>query len=492
MASKQAASKLFSPLQLGRIGLLQHRVVLAPLTRNRATEPELAPSIHMVQYYRQRASPGGLLITEATHISPESLAYPSTPGIWSNEQVDEWRKVTNAVHERGGLIVCQLWHTGRVAHPDFGNHPCNTTTNLQQQQQHTYRPCVSASPTQILNRHGKPGKTVTYEGVRDCAVPRELTRPDIQRLLKDYSQAATRAKEAGFDGVEIHAAHGYLLDQFLNDGVNRRTDEYGGSVENRCRLLQEVVEAVVSVWPEGTVGVRLSPHDAPNGGNTYYGAKDSNPDAVYSHAIRLLNHQYHHHQLAYLLITEPRWVGRYDATPESDPGFQMPLINLQKYRSLFDGIMIGAGGFTPATSYEACRNNDTTNTNEHEHGYDALAFGRWFISNPDLPERLRAWHEYESRNRTGLPLPPRLNRYERDTFYSHDADGYIDYPSMAYEEMTLQNMSTTTTTTPANNEKPEFRGMVTGKYELVDQGAVGTSLKAAAASPAKLPPRSKL
>ena len=478
MATKHVASRLFSPLQLGRIGTLQHRVVLAPLTRNRAAEPNLAPSALTVQYYRQRASPGGLLITEATHISPESLAYPSTPGIWSKEQVEGWRQVTQAVHARRGFIVCQLWHTGRVAHPDFGSHPCNNNNNNNNTPgggdtttTHSYRPGVSASPTQIVNHKGVPGKTMTYNGFMEYAVPRELTQQDIVQLCQDYVHAAKCAKEAGFDGVEIHAAHGYLIDQFLNDGVNKRTDEYGGSVENRCRLLQEVVEAVVSIWSEGTVGVRLSPHDAPNGGITYYGCKDSNPDAIYSHAIGLLN-QY---PLAYLLITEPRWVGKYDSSPESDPGFQMPLINLRKYRSLFDGIMIGAGGFTPATSYDASTKND---------GYDAIAFGRWFISNPDLPERLRAWHDYESRQRNGTPLPPLLNRYERDTFYTSGPDGYIDYPSLQHEaQMMLLDDSMTKTTRIDSMDRiirshPEFQGMVTGKYELVDQSKVGTSLKA--------------
>ena len=169
-----APSSLFTPLQLGRIGLLQHRVVLAPLTRNRATEPELSPSSLTVQYYRQRASPGGFLISEATHISPESLAYPSTPGIWSSEQTNAWRHVTHSVHDRGGFIVCQLWHTGRVAHPDFGRHPCNHTLK--------YQHGVSASPTQIVNRDGKPGKTLTYDGIKDYGIPREMSLDDIVRL----------------------------------------------------------------------------------------------------------------------------------------------------------------------------------------------------------------------------------------------------------------------------------------------------------------------
>ena len=398
------------------------------------------------------------MISEATHISPESLAYPSTPGIWSSAQTAAWKKVTEAVHERGGFIVCQLWHTGRVAHPDFGQHPCNE--NLK------YHPGVSASPTRIVDRHGKPGKTVIYGSVvKEYPVPRELSLEDIARLRKDYIRAAENAKQAGFDGVEVHAAHGYLIDQFLNDGVNRRTDAYGGSVLNRCRLLVEVIESVLQVWPEGKVGVRLSPHDSPNGGNTYYDCKDSNPDAVYSQAIATLNK----YPLAYLLITEPRWVGRYDATPETDPGFQMPLINLQKFRSLFDGVMIGAGGFTPSASYQ----ESSFAGSRHDRGYDAIGFGRWFISNPDLPERLRAWHEYESKNRPKDVTPPKLNRYDRDTFYSHEAEGYIDYPSMEYDQEA---------SVLGRRIRPEFEGMTSGKYELVDTALVGSSLKAAAAA----------
>jgi len=465
-------SRLFTPLQLGRIGVLQHRVVLAPLTRNRASEPDLAPTSLTAQYYRQRASPGGLLITEATHVSPESLAYPSTPGIWSTTQIDAWRTVTQAVHERGGYIVCQLWHTGRVAHPDFGQHPSNHS--LQ------YHPGVSASPTQIVNRHGKPGKTITYDGIKDYSIPKELSRDDIIRLRQDYIHAAKNALEAGFDGIEIHAAHGYLIDQFLNDGVNRRTDAYGGSVSNRCRLLVEIIESVLQIWSEGKVGVRLSPHDSPNGGNTYYGCTDSNPDEIYSYAISTMNR----YPLAYLLMTEPRWVGRYDGTPETDPGFQMPLMNLRKYRSMYDGILIGAGGFTPSTSYQESRS--TGDKNDMSRGYDALAFGRWFISNPDLPERLRLWHEYESRNRTpstmkGIQPPPKLNRYDRSTFYTQGGEGYIDYPSMEYDQkIGLERNSTNST---------EFDGMVSGKYPLMDPAMVGTSLPM---DETKSPPKSRL
>jgi len=445
-------SKLFRPLKLGSIGTLSHRVVLAPLTRNRASEPGLVPSPLAVQYYRQRASAGGLLITEATNISPEALAYPSTAGIWTNEQVDGWKAVTSAVHEKQGFITCQLWHTGRVAHPEYSNHPCNIEKK--------HRTCVSASDVPITNRHGKPAKTVTPSGIQPHGTPRPLdATTDIPRLCQDYKHAANMAKQAGFDGVELHAAHGYLIDQFLNDGTNQRTDEYGGSVENRCRLLKEVLEAIFEIWPSDRVGVRLSPHDAPNGGNTYYGCKDSNPDVVYRHAVRnVLNGL----NLAYLLLTEPRWVGKYDDSPETDPGFQMPLRNLEMFRKEYSGVMIGAGGFTPSSSYAAMSGDGSKDE------YDALAFGRWFISNPDLPERLKSFHEWKANGGADASQPPPpLNRYERDTFYTQDAEGYIDYPSLEFDQQTPTD----------NSNKLDYEGMVLGKYPLLEQDVVGTSLK---------------
>eukprot|EP00571_Detonula_confervacea_P004306 CAMPEP_0172317910 /NCGR_PEP_ID=MMETSP1058-20130122/33267_1 /TAXON_ID=83371 /ORGANISM="Detonula confervacea, Strain CCMP 353" /LENGTH=462 /DNA_ID=CAMNT_0013032591 /DNA_START=130 /DNA_END=1518 /DNA_ORIENTATION=+ len=450
---KAVPSKLFRPLKVGAIGTLSHRVVLAPLTRNRASEPGLVASPLAVQYYRQRASEGGLLITEATHISSESLAYPSTPGIWSVEQAEGWKKVTSAVHEKKGFLVCQLWHTGRVAHPDYASHPSNTKN---------YQTCVSSSAVGIVNRHGKPGKTVTYGGIKPHGVPSSLdSKTDIPRLCQDYKLAAQRAMDAGFDGVELHAAHGYLIDQFLNNGTNQRTDEYGGSVENRCRLLREVLDAIFEVCPSERVGVRLSPHDSPNGGNTYYGSKDTNPDLIYRHAIQTLDRL----DLAYLLLTEPRWVGKHDDTPENDPGFQMPLMNLEKFRQDYHGVMIGAGGFTPSSSY-AAMGGEPSDKNQ----YDALAFGRWFISNPDLPLKLECFHQHLASGSVGLPPPPLLNRYERDTFYTRDAGGYIDYPSLEYE--TFCEMGS-----PTENDKLEYQGMELGKYTLLEQENVGTSLK---------------
>jgi 2,4-dienoyl-CoA reductase-like NADH-dependent reductase (Old Yellow Enzyme family) len=291
--------------------------------------------------------------------------------------------------------------------------------------------------------------------VEEHCIPRALTKQDIKRICQDYIRAAQNAKDAGFDGVELHAAHGYLIDQFLNSSSNQRDDEYGGSKpENRCRFLGDVLDAILQVWPADRVGVRLSPHDSPNGGYTYYGARDDNPDAVYSHAVSLINSK----GVAYLLLTEPRWVGKHDSNPESDPGFQMPLLNLPKYRPLFRrneatgcGVLIGAGGFTPTSSMaETCQD------------YDALGFGRWFLANPDLPERLKQFHQQA--NGGDVTAVPPLNRYDRDTFYSQGAQGYIDYPSMDFD---------------GNVQNPKQEGMILGKYALVKQEDVGTSLKSA-------------
>jgi N-ethylmaleimide reductase len=382
---------------------LRHRVVLAPLTRNRADASTLVPQQMCVEYYRQRASRGGLLISEAVNISPESLAYPSTPGIWSEAQVNGWKSVTDAVHAEGGVIFCQLWHTGRVAHSSYAAHSLGDSLRI---------PGVSSSSTQILNRKGQPGRTLGFGevGFTEYSTPRALRDDEIPRLLGDYALAASNAKRAGFDGVELHAAHGYLIDQFLNDGVNVRSahdSAYGGSVANRCRLLFQAVDALQAAWgTAGTVAVRLSPHlgSAP-GAVTFYGCSDSNPDAVYSHAVAGLRSK----RLAYLLLTEPRWSGRFDdRDAENDPSYQMPLVNGVKFRELYgrENFMIGASGFTPEAAERAVA----------EGTYDAIAFGRWFISNPDLPRRLR----------DGSPL----NRYERSTFYGGDEDGYTSYPNV--------------------------------------------------------------
>lgn len=409
-----AASALHRQLQVGRLSL-QHRVVLAPLTRLRAKEPQLAPRPMCVEYYRQRASRGGLLITEATCISPEALGYSHAPGIWTGDQVEGWRAVTEAVHRKGGLIFCQLWHVGRVAHPSFGKHPLRAAWAATHGLGNgcDYQPCVSAGPRTMLTRKGKPLMGPTYDGFGPAEEPRELTTADVGRIVEDYAHAAACAKASGFDGVELHAAHGYLIDQFLNDGVNQRRDKYGGSTRARCQLLKEAMDALVAEWGEERVGVRISPHDV--GTMKFYGTDCSNPSEQYTEAIHLLGTEYP--QLAYLLLTEPRWSGTNDGNPDTDPGFDMPVINGTKYRKvLMDAVaaassrgphppaLIGAGGFTPAAARQAVTDGV----------YDAIAFGRWFISNPDLPHRLL----------TGEPL----NVYDRDSFYTYDEEGYTDYP----------------------------------------------------------------
>eukprot|EP00930_Biecheleria_cincta_P063249 TRINITY_DN48760_c0_g1_i1.p1 TRINITY_DN48760_c0_g1~~TRINITY_DN48760_c0_g1_i1.p1 ORF type:complete len:420 (-),score=69.60 TRINITY_DN48760_c0_g1_i1:15-1274(-) len=389
---------LFQPIDLGGGAIkLKHRVVLAPLTRQRADEPQMAPGTKAVEYYGQRASPGGLLISEATNISTESCGYHHAPGIWTEEQIAGWCKVTEAVHNKSGFIFCQLWHIGRVSHPSWVEHPLLKSRGGPM-------PSVSASEQAV------PGKTLNSFPQGPAvpnAAPRALRTDEIPRLVSDYCHAARCAMRAGFDGVEIHSAHGYLLDQFLRDGTNNRTDQYGGSPENRCRLLLEVVEAVSKIVGPGRVAVRLSPTQP--GSASFFGAKDTNElDAegrhkTYALAVRSLNA----YPLAYLLFTEPRWAGgKYDNDVEKDPGFNMPITNSNMYRPLYKGILMAAGGFLPASADEAVRQNSV----------DLVAFGRWFISNPDLPERIR--------------LGKSLNRYVRDTFYSYEVEGYTDYPDL--------------------------------------------------------------
>jgi len=381
----------------------------------------MCPHNAHVQYYQQRASPGGLLITEATYISPESVAYNGVPGIFTQEQVKAWQKVTAAVHQKGGKIVCQLWHTGRVAHPSFAAHPMLRKTGGPM-------PSVSASAVGMV--HPKTKKPIVNDGYptpQEAAVPRALEESEIPRLCRDYEAAARNALAAGFDGVEIHAAHGYLIDQFLQDGVNHRTDRYGGSIANRCRLLFEVVAAVVSVAGPGRVGVRISPTslNRETGRPTiaYYATTDSDPDPLYEAAVGGLNN----HPLAYLLLSEPRWTGKNDGNPRNDPGHSQARHN-DKFRRIFRGTLIGAGGFTPAGAREAVS----------EGIYDMVAFGRWFIANPDLPQRIQSGAVF--------------NVYDRSTFYGGDEGGYTDYPDL----------------------RQSFGEA--GKYGLMEQTKIGASL----------------
>jgi N-ethylmaleimide reductase len=396
-----ALLSLFRRCQVGGRDLA-HRVVLAPMTRTRADEMTLAPTAQTALYYAQRASRGGLLITEATHISPEGTPvwtiYEAVrsgaghvPGIWTETQVSGWRAVTGAVHDKGALICCQLLHAGRVAQPGIADHPIVRGTDAP-------LPPVSSSAEPM-----RPGPdSGDYNWDQPAVEPRALGTDEIARVIGDYRIAARNAQRAGFDFVELHAAHGYLVEQFLCDGINRRSDRYGGSIDNRCRFLFEVVAALVTELGPGRVAVRLSPtaRDPTTGKyyQTYFGATSSDPETLYDTAVAGLNA----FPLAYLMLTEPR-VGALSVDPDADPSYGHPLRNA-RLRTVYSGTLIGAGGFTPLTAEAAVAGGN----------YDLIAFGRWFLSNPDLPDRLR----------DGTPL----NVYDRTTFYGCGAAGYTDYP----------------------------------------------------------------
>lgn len=366
---------LFSPVKLGSY-TLRNRIVMAPLTRNRAGRGNVCVPLNAL-YYAQRSS-AGLIIAEASQISPQGVGFPQTPGIHSAEQVESWRLVTKAVHERGGLIFLQLWHVGRISHPD-----------LQPQGNLPVAPSAIAATI---------GMASTEDGDRPFVTPRALETEEIPGIIQDYRHAAQNAIAAGFDGVEIHSANGYLLDQFLQDGSNQRIDRYGGSIENRARLLMEVTEAVVEIWGGDRVGVRLSPS------NQYYSMSDSDPQALFSYVVKTLNC----FDLAYLHLIEPRsntdafnrWVQR--ENDPNEPEFGLPC---RYFRPLFKGTIISAGG------YDRDRGNAVLAA-----GYaDLIAYGRLFISNPDLPKRFAQ----------NAPLNP----YDRATFFGGDARGYTDYPT---------------------------------------------------------------
>lgn len=350
---------------------------MAPLTRNRAGRGN-APVPLNALYYAQRAD-AGLIIAEASQISPRGVGFPHTPGIHSAEQVQGWRLVTEAVHHRGGLIFLQLWHVGRISHPDL--QPGGA---------------LPVAPSAIA---ATIGMASTYEGDRPFVTPRALETEEIPGIIEDYRRAAQNAIAAGFDGVEIHGANGYLLDQFLQDNANHRSDRYGGSIPNRARLLMEVTAAIVEIWGGDRVGVRLSPS------NRYYSMSDSDPKALFTHVVKALNR----FDLAYLHLIEPRsntdafnrWVQR-DIDPD-EPEAGLPC---RYFRPLFDGPIISAGG------YDRDRGNAVLAA-----GFaDLIAYGRLFISNPDLPARLAQ----------NAPLTP----YERSSFFGGDAKGYTDYPTL--------------------------------------------------------------
>ncbi|MWD28400.1 N-ethylmaleimide reductase [Aquicoccus sp. SCR17] len=356
--------KLFTPFTAGDI-VMKNRVVMAPLTRNRADDDDGEVSDLHVEYYRQRAG-AGLIVTEATQISPEGKGYIQTPGIQTEAQADAWRKVTDAVHAEGGRIVVQLWHVGRISH-----------VSLQPDGQEPVAP--SAIPAGV--------KTFTAKGFEETSTPRALKLDEIPRLIEDYRQAARMADRAGFDGVEVHGANGYLLDQFLKSGSNHREDAYGGSVENRARLLLEVVQAVTEELGGGRVGLRLSPFSPANG------ASDDNPMETFSYAIRELNR----FGLAYLHMIE----GATGGSRELDEGHSIAAL-----RKLFDGAYMANNGYDRDMAIEAVESGAA----------DLVAFGRPFIANPDLVTRLER----------DAPL----NEGERETYYGGGARGYTDYPAL--------------------------------------------------------------
>ncbi|MFA7292763.1 MAG: alkene reductase [Rhodocyclaceae bacterium] len=355
---------LFQPYTLGPL-TLPNRIIMAPLTRNRALDGN-TPGPLTVTYYAQRAS-AGLIITEASPICPEGHGYPRTPGIHSAEQIAGWRAVTDAVHAAGGRIFMQLWHVGRISHPSL--QPGGV---------------APVAPSAL-----KPaGQVWTGSGLEDYVTPRALTREELPGIVAAYRQAAINAKEAGFDGVEVHGANGYLLDQFLRSSSNLRDDDYGGSLQNRARLLLEVVGAVTSVFGGDRVGVRLSPE------NRFNDISDADPQMTFTYvaiALRPFN-------LAYLHVLEGDMTGQ---AAEAPSAFDYPAL-----KTAFGGPYIANCGYDRSRALAAVANGQA----------DLIAFGRAFIANPDLPERLQA--------------DAQLNEADQKTFYSGEAHGYIDYPAL--------------------------------------------------------------
>jgi N-ethylmaleimide reductase len=358
-------SKLFTPTQVGPYRL-SHRVAMAPLTRMRS-DPGDIPSELMAEYYKQRTTKGGLIISEASPVSIRGNGYAGAPGIYSDTQIAGWQRITDAVHANGGRIVQQLWHVGRQSHVD-----------LQPNGDAPVAPSAIAAEGYAYSKRGE---------VR-FSMPRALALHEIPGIIEEFRSGAERALRAGFDGVEIHGANGYLPDQFLQDGTNKRTDEYGGPIENRARFMLEVTQAAISVWGADRVGVRIAPS------GTYGSMSDSDPAATFGYVTTQLDRL----GIAYLHVVEPRIKGTEEISHSRAP------IATQHLRPKFSRTLIAAGGFTPASAEAIVTFGDA----------DLVAFGRHFISNPDLPERIRQ----------GLPL----NHYDRSTFYGGDARGYTDYP----------------------------------------------------------------
>ncbi|WP_411744877.1 alkene reductase [Reinekea sp.] len=348
-------SILFQPLNVGAY-TLNNRIIMAPLTRSRANSPGRIPNELMVEYYRQRAS-AGMILTEATSVTPMGVGYPDTPGIWSNEQTEGWKPITEAVHERGGNIFIQLWHVGRISDPHYlgGELPV--------------APSAIAAPGHVS--HIRPFK--------DYVTPRAMAIEEIKNLQSIYRRAAENAKSAGFDGVELHAANGYLFDQFMHESSNKRTDEYGGSIENRVRLLLEIIDVLVDVWGADKVGVHLAP--ASDGA----GLDDSDPRALFTYVAKQLSTR----KIAFIFARE-------DTSTENTVG--------QLVRENFEGVYIANQQLTKESGEQLIENGRA----------DAVSYGQLFIANPDLVERFK--------------LDAALNTPNRETYYFNEQVGYTDYP----------------------------------------------------------------
>ncbi|MWJ28789.1 N-ethylmaleimide reductase [Halomonas sp. ZH2S] len=360
---------LFQPLKLGDLEL-PNRILMSPLTRSRAAQPGDVPTAMNAEYYRQRAS-AGLIIAEATQVSPQGKGYAFTPGIHSQAQIEGWRQVTSAVHAAGGRIYLQLWHVGRISHPEL--QPDNA---------------LPVAPSAI-----KPEGAKTFisadSGMVDIPTPRALTTEEMPDIVAQYRKGAENAKQAGFDGVEVHCANGYLLDQFLRSGSNQRDDDYGGSLENRLRLPLEVVHAVVDVWGVERVGVRVSPT------GSFNAMQDDNPEETFAAFAKKLDAL----GIAFIEVVEDSFQGNHaNGRPESV---------IEAIQAVFSRTYIANGNYTADEARERITAGKT----------DLVTFGRPFIANPDLPERFR-------RNAP-------LNDWDDSTFYGGDEHGYTDYPFLS-------------------------------------------------------------
>ncbi|MCL1143799.1 alkene reductase [Shewanella gaetbuli] len=360
------ANALFSPIKLGKL-TLKNRIVMPPMTRSRASQPGDVANTLMATYYAQRAS-AGLIVSEGTQISPQGKGYAWTPGIYSAEQIAGWKTVTNAVHQQGGVIFAQIWHVGRVTHPDNigGEQPLSSSA-------------LKAQNVKVFVDNG-----TDEPGFVDVVTPREMTKADINHVVEQYKQAALNAIEAGFDGIELHAANGYLVNQFIDSESNARTDEYGGCLTNRLRFLDEVVTALVEAIGADRVGIRLAPL------TTLNGTVDANPQHTYVEAAALLNR----HQVVYLHIAEVDW----DDAPDTPTSFKQAL------RDAYKGTLIYAGRY----------NGDKADNAITDGLADMIGFGRPFVANPDLPERIKH----------GYPLA----EHDATTLFGGGAKGLTDYP----------------------------------------------------------------